>query len=106
MSSQTLTLSFHPVNIMATNLSLRPVDPVDIRIFNINWSKWLKTAIITSSSWSVPSPLVNYADSNTTTLTSIKLGGWVEGQSYTVYNTVTTSLGETRRVDFSLVCSE
>lgn len=89
---------------MAVNLGMRIVDEVDIRIFNIDWSPWLRTNTIAASSWVTPAGLTSLNESNTTTRTSIKVSGWVDGASYTFFNTVTTSDGQTRRVSFTIEC--
>jgi len=90
---------------MATpSLGLRIVDPSDIRVYNINWTNWLQNGSISSSSWTVPIGLMVYQTSNTTAKTSIKLGGFVAGTAYTIFNLVQSSSGETRQVNFDIEC--
>lgn len=91
---------------MATSLGLRTVDPLDVRIFNIDWTGWLNNigSTLSLSSWMAPNGLIVYQTSFTALKTSIKLGGWVSGGNYTIYNTIQTATGETKRVEFDIEC--
>lgn len=88
---------------MATALGQRIVDAVDVRIFSINWVPWISGATILTSVWDAAG-LVDEQEYFTDTTTLIKLSGFVLGASYTVYNKVTISDGETRRVSFDVEC--
>jgi hypothetical protein len=68
--------------------------------YAIDWAEWLDGRTIASSSWGVPVGLVNEADSNTTTTTTIQLSGGTWGQSFTVTNTVTLNTADVEERSF------
>lgn len=92
---------------MPKDLGLRFVSSSDIRVFNIDWSPFLNriSATIANSVWIVPVSLTDLVESNTTLKTSIKLSGWAPATSYTIVNTVSTTTGETRSVEFVVECA-
>lgn len=60
----------------------------------IDWSNWLPTGYtIATSTWTVGADLTNEIDSLASPQTTILLSGGVEGVSYIVKNTITTSGG-------------
>lgn len=62
--------------------------------WQIDWSSALVTGdSISSSAWTVPSGLTKYAESNTSTATTVWLDGGTAGQVYAVVNRVTTANG-------------
>lgn len=72
----------------------------DIEIYTIDWSDWLATGdSIATSVWTLPSGLTNVTDSSTSTTTAIKISGGVAHASYTLTNTVTTSVSTETRVE-------
>lgn len=81
-----------------------PKGAADILIYTIDWSSWLNAGdTINSSSWTVPAGMTDVTDSKTTTTTVVKISGGTVGSSYTITNTVTTSVsGETRTETFVL----
>lgn len=78
-----------------------PTDELD---YEVLWVSWLASGeTISTSSWTVPSPLTQpVAASNTTTTATVWLTGGVVGFTYTVSNTVTTSAGRTEARSFQL----
>lgn len=88
---------------MATALGQRIVDAVDVRIFSIDWVRWIGSATILTSAWETTG-LIDEQEYFTNQTTLVKLSGFTPGGNYTVYNTVTTSSGETRRVSFDVEC--
>lgn len=88
-------------------LGRRSKDPEDVRIYQINWSNWLKGSnTIASSSWGVPDDLINNVESFTATATQVKISGGTAGSKYTVSNLITTSSGESKKVSFYIVVEE
>lgn len=63
--------------------------------FQIDWTVWLEGRTITSSSWSVsPSGITTVADSNTTTVATIRLSGGTWGETYIATNHIIASDSE------------
>ena len=63
-------------------------DPDATLDYIIDWSEWLDTDTISTSTWTVPTGLTNVSDSNTTTTATIWLSGGTAGQRYTVSNRI------------------
>ena len=70
-------------------------DPDATLDYIIDWSEWLDTDTISTSTWTVPTGLTNVSDSNTTTTATIWLSGGTAGQRYTVSNRIVTAAGRT-----------
>lgn len=87
-------------------LGKRLKDANDTRTYSIDWTAWLAglagTDTISTTSWTVPSPLTKVSESNTTTKTNVRISGGVTTTTYVIYNTVTTVAGEIKRVAFQL----
>ncbi|HHB12214.1 MAG TPA: hypothetical protein ENK62_03330 [Chromatiales bacterium] len=71
-------------------------DPDSTLDYVIDWSSWLGSDTIASSSWTVPAGLTMTSESNTTTTATVWLSGGSAGSSYQVTNRITTAAG---RVD-------
>ena len=63
--------------------------------FSVDWSAWLSSETISTSSFTVEAGLTKDSESNDTTSATVWLSGGVSGTSYTVTNTITTSAGRT-----------
>jgi hypothetical protein len=63
--------------------------------YMINWSPWLGTDTINTSTWTVPTGITKVTSTNTTTTATIWLSGGTEGKMYEVVNTIITSGGRT-----------
>jgi hypothetical protein len=61
----------------------------------LDWSEWLGSETISSSSWVVEAGLTISATQFTTTTTTAWLTGGVLGETYILTNTVVTSTGRT-----------
>ena len=62
--------------------------------YTIDWSSWLDAGdTIATSAWVVPSPLTKLAESNTTTVAVVKIGGGVAGAEYAIVNSIVTTNG-------------
>jgi hypothetical protein len=70
-------------------------DPAAVLDYNEDWSDWLGTDTIATSTWSVPTGITMGAYSHTTTVSTVWLSGGTAGTNYTVRNTITTVGGRT-----------
>ena len=80
-------------------------DPSAILDYQNDWSDWLGTDTIATSTWTVPTGLTKVSDTNTTTTATIWLSGGTAGMSYTAVNRITTAGGRTedRSLSFTVV---
>ena len=78
------------------SLSVDPKPPGATMLYSRDWSGDLSTGeTISTSTWSFSSTdLTQAVASISGTVTSLLIGGGVEGQTYYVTNTITTSLGQ------------
>lgn len=85
-------------------LGTLPKGAADILVYTVDWSNWLNAGdSVASSVWTVPSGLVDVADSRTSTTSVVKISGGVAGTSYVVMVTIMTTIsGETRTESFGL----
>lgn len=72
--------------------------------YSLDWSDWLPSgSVITSNSFSVETitgdtdPLTKSSQSNSDTVTTIKVSGGTSGKIYKVYNTITITGSLTER---------
>jgi hypothetical protein len=80
MSTSTLGRSLH--------------DPQAVLDYQIDWSAWLGTDTISTSTWTVPTGLTQpSASSHSDTTATVWLAGGTEGNSYTVTNHILTASG-------------
>ena len=70
-------------------------DPSAVLDYTIDWSTWLGSDTISTSSWTVESGITKDSDNNTTTTATIWLSGGTAGTDYTVTNTIVTAGGRT-----------
>ncbi|MBA4182324.1 MAG: hypothetical protein C0506_17210 [Anaerolinea sp.] len=68
-------------------------DPEARKDYGFDWSAWLDTDTITTSTWTLPDGITSYAESNTTTGATIWLSGGTSGTDYLVTNQITTTGG-------------
>jgi len=66
-------------------------DPNAILDYQINWSTWLGSDTILTSTWIVPTGITKDDESVTTTTATIWLSGGTAGESYRVVNRITTN---------------
>ena len=78
-------------------------DPNAVLDYVNDWSEWLGTDTISTSTWVVPTGITKDSDSKTDTSTTIWLSGGTAGTRYTVVNRIVTVGGRTE--DRSLVFS-
>jgi len=70
-------------------------DPSAVLDYTVDWTTWLSTDVIATSSWTVPNGLTKGAETKTEKTASIWLSGGTVGQEYTVVNKITTAAGRT-----------
>lgn len=70
-------------------------DPSAVLDYTIDWSDWLDTDTISTSSWTVPSGITQSAETETTTTATVWLSGGTADNVYEVTNTITTAAGRT-----------
>lgn len=69
-------------------------EPTEVLDYRIDWSDWLDGLTIATSTWSVPSGITSEDETNTSTITLIRLSGGTWGAIYEVSNTITASDGQ------------
>jgi hypothetical protein len=70
-------------------------DPDAVKDYGFDWSGWLGTDTIQTSTWIVPTGITKNSDSKTNTMTTIWLSGGTAGQSYDLTNRIVTAGGRT-----------
>ena len=71
-------------------------DPDAVLDYSVDWSTWLGSDTISSSTWPVvPSGITKDSDTNDTTGTTVWLSGGTAGQTYLLTNRIVTAGGRT-----------
>jgi hypothetical protein len=70
-------------------------DPDAILDYTFDWSEWLGTDTISTSTFTLTSGITKDSDSKTTTTTTIWLSGGTSGSTYLVTNRIVTVGGRT-----------
>jgi len=70
-------------------------EPTEILDYQIDWSDWLGSLTIATSSWSLPAGITKVTDDKTSATTLIRLSSGAWGETYEVFNTIVASNGET-----------
>ena len=70
-------------------------DPDASLDYGFDWSAWLGTDTIATSTWTVDSGITKGATSNTTTTTTVWLSGGTVGTTYNAVNRIVTAGGRT-----------
>jgi hypothetical protein len=80
-------------------------DPDDVLDYMIDWTAWLGTDSIATSTWVVPVGLTKTTDSHTATTATIWLSGGTANSTYTVTNHIVTAGGriEDRSLKFRVL---
>ena len=68
-------------------------DPQAILDYGFDWSEWLGSDTISSSSWTADTGINIDSDTNTSTITSVWLSSGLPGHNYRVVNHVITAAG-------------
>lgn len=70
-------------------------DPDGVLDYQIDWSDWLGTDTIVTSTWTVGTGITKDSDTNTTTTATIWLSGGTAGTTYELTNEIVTTDGRT-----------
>lgn len=89
---------------MGTNTFLK--DPSDVLDFQLDYSVWLNSDTISTSSWDAESGITVDSDTKTDTTTTVWLSGGAAGRRYIVTNTITTVGGRTKQQSINIVLQE
>ncbi len=81
-------------------------DPDAALDYQIDWSIWLDSDTISSSSWVAEDGITIDGDTNTATATTIWLSGGTLGVQYLVTNRITTTGGRTDDRSITIVVVE
>lgn len=81
-------------------------DPAAVLDYGIDWSAWLDTDAISTSTWTVPSGITQDSSTSDTTTTTVWLSGGTVGQSYLVTNRITTTAGRTDERTIRIVVAD
>lgn len=81
-------------------------DPEAELDYTIDWSEWLDTDTIASSSWDVPTGLTATDDDSTSTTATVWLSEGVDNHNYTITNTIVTAGGRTDSRSFEIKIRE
>jgi hypothetical protein len=73
-----------------------------ILTYDFDWSDWLGTRTLSTSTWDVPAGITNDDDTNTTTRTFITLSGGTWGESYEIVNHIVASDGSEQSQSFTI----
>jgi hypothetical protein len=77
-------------------------DPDKAEDFVIDWSEYLGSDTIATSTWTVPSGITKQSSSFTTTKVTIWLSGGTDGAYYELVDTITTAAGVTADIHVSV----
>jgi len=64
--------------------------------YQIDWSDWLGSDTIATSTWTIPSGITQDSATNTNTTATVWLSGGTAGTAYTLTNRITTAAGRTQ----------
>ena len=81
-------------------------DPDAVLDYEADWSAWLGSDTIESSSWTVPTGLTKDSEANTTTTATVWLSGGTAETIYDVINRIVTAGGRTEDRTIKIVCLE
>lgn len=66
-------------------------EPTEVLDYRIDWSDWLDGLTIASSTWIVPAGITSEDETNTSTISLIRLSGGTWGETYELQNTIVAS---------------
>jgi hypothetical protein len=79
-----------------------PKDPNSTLPYTIDWSAWLGSDIIISSTWIVPTGITQVSSAMTSTTTTINLTGGTLNASYIITNRIYTVDGKIQDQSFKI----
>jgi hypothetical protein len=81
-------------------------DPGDRVDTGWTWTSWLDSDTISASTWTLPTGITSYSESNTTTETRIWLTGGTHGTDYLIMNQITTAGGRIKQRSIKVMVRE
>lgn len=81
-------------------------DPSAVLDYQIDWSDWLGSDTISTSSWDVQDGITEESDEKTTTTTTIWLSGGTAGSDYKLVNQIVTAEGRTDERTITILVRE
>jgi len=76
--------------------------PGDILDYAFDYSVWIGTDVISTSTWTVPNPLTKVSDSFDSDSATAFISGGKVGETYKIVNTIVTVALRTKQVSFNL----
>ncbi len=81
--------------------------PTEVLDFTIDWTQWLGSDTISSSTWVVPAGITKDSDTTVSSLAAlIWLSGGSLGQIYELVNTIVTAAGRTAVRSIDIECTQ
>ena len=77
------------------DLNLFEKDPNAVLDYTVDWTAWLDSDTISTSTWTVPSGITEDSSTNDTEIAIIFLSSGTAGEIYSVTNRITTAAGRT-----------
>lgn len=87
-----------------TNAAAFLKDPNAVLDYVVDWTTWLGTDTIVTSTWTVPAGITKDSDSKTNTAATIWLSGGTENTDYACVNRITTAGGRTEDQTITIKC--
>lgn len=81
-------------------------DPDAVLDYELDWSEWLDTDTIASSSWTADTGITIDSDTNTTTTATVWVSGGTVGERYEVTNHIVTTAGREDDRSIKIKCKE
>lgn len=81
-------------------------DPSAVLDYQCDWSAWLGSDTIVSSTWTVPSGITKTSSTNTTTTATVWLSGGTADVNYECVNTIVTAGGRTDQRTLTIICRD
>ncbi len=75
-------------------------EATDVMDYGFDFTAWLAGDTISSSTWVVPTGIIQDSESETTLITTIWLSGGTAGSNYIITNTIITVAGRTKEISF------
>lgn len=77
-------------------------DPDATLDYIVDWSDWLSTDTISTSTWTVPTGVTKVTDTKTDTSATIWVSGGTAGTNYALANKIVTAAGRTEEKSITL----
>jgi hypothetical protein len=81
-------------------------DPDSVLDYAFDWTEWLGTDNISTSSWTVPLGLAEVTNTKTAKTATVWLSGGTAGSRYIITNQITTAAGRIENQSMVILCGE